>query len=225
MWNTYVLWSEDYTPPPPSAMFPPWNTSEILSPKRSFFFAISYFPPICRHCTVLWRAGYTPADRLTSWGVLYHPCTVPVYKLLFISQYVNQCCRTSCLPCFHSTFFNFPFSFFFHILHLSLFPSSAPTPPPPNGAGWYISPKGRGRIFKYDGPLLNFKALLYIKENNKSLTEISLNMDSLAGLVDNLLQKVGKFLDYGDRLTAGEADSVERSSRVVTGPACGETVY
>jgi hypothetical protein len=34
----------------------------------------------------LWRAGYTPADRLTSWGVLYHPCTVPVYKLLFISQ-------------------------------------------------------------------------------------------------------------------------------------------
>jgi hypothetical protein len=50
-------------------------------------------------------------------------------------------------------------------------------------------------------------------------------MDSLAGLVDNLLQKVGKFLDYGDGLTAGEADSVEWSSRVVTGPACGETVY
>ncbi len=35
---------------------------------------------------MLWRAGYTPADRLTSWGVLYHPCTAPVYKLLFISQ-------------------------------------------------------------------------------------------------------------------------------------------
>jgi hypothetical protein len=34
----------------------------------------------------LWRAGYTPADRLTSWGVLHHPFTVPVYKLLFISQ-------------------------------------------------------------------------------------------------------------------------------------------
>jgi hypothetical protein len=30
----------------------------------------------------LWRAGYTPADRPTSWGVLHHPCTVPVYKLL-----------------------------------------------------------------------------------------------------------------------------------------------
>jgi hypothetical protein len=34
----------------------------------------------------LWTPGYNPTDRLTSWGVLYHPCTVPVYKLLFISQ-------------------------------------------------------------------------------------------------------------------------------------------
>jgi hypothetical protein len=34
----------------------------------------------------LWRAGYTPTDRQTSWGVLHHPCTVPVYKLLFIRQ-------------------------------------------------------------------------------------------------------------------------------------------
>jgi hypothetical protein len=34
----------------------------------------------------LWTPGYTPTDHLTSWGVLYHPCTVPVYKLLFISQ-------------------------------------------------------------------------------------------------------------------------------------------
>jgi hypothetical protein len=33
---------------------------------------------------VLWRAGYTPADRQTSWGVLHHPSTVPVYKLLLI---------------------------------------------------------------------------------------------------------------------------------------------
>jgi hypothetical protein len=31
-------------------------------------------------------AGYTPADRQTSWGVLHHPCTVPVHKLLFIRQ-------------------------------------------------------------------------------------------------------------------------------------------
>jgi hypothetical protein len=30
----------------------------------------------------LWRAGYIPTDRQTSWGVLHHPCTVPVYKLL-----------------------------------------------------------------------------------------------------------------------------------------------
>jgi hypothetical protein len=30
----------------------------------------------------LWTPAYTPTDRLTSWGVLYHPCTVPVYKLL-----------------------------------------------------------------------------------------------------------------------------------------------
>jgi hypothetical protein len=34
----------------------------------------------------LWTPGYTPADRLTSQGVLHYPCTVPVYKLLFISQ-------------------------------------------------------------------------------------------------------------------------------------------
>jgi hypothetical protein len=34
----------------------------------------------------LWTPAYTPTDRLTSWGVLYHPCTVPVYKLLFIRQ-------------------------------------------------------------------------------------------------------------------------------------------
>ena len=34
----------------------------------------------------LWTPGYTPTDRLTSWGILHHPCTVPVYKLLFISQ-------------------------------------------------------------------------------------------------------------------------------------------
>ncbi len=34
----------------------------------------------------VWTPGYTPADRLTSWGVLHYPCTVPVYKLLYISQ-------------------------------------------------------------------------------------------------------------------------------------------
>jgi hypothetical protein len=34
----------------------------------------------------LWTPAYTPTDRLTSWGVLYHPCTVPAYKLLFIRQ-------------------------------------------------------------------------------------------------------------------------------------------
>ncbi len=51
----------------------------------------------------LWRAGYIPTDRQTSWGVLHHPCTVPVYKLLSIRQYVNQCCRTSCCAYFHST--------------------------------------------------------------------------------------------------------------------------
>jgi hypothetical protein len=34
----------------------------------------------------VWRAGYTPADRQTSGGVLHHPCTVPVYKLLLIRQ-------------------------------------------------------------------------------------------------------------------------------------------
>jgi hypothetical protein len=34
----------------------------------------------------LWTPAYTPTDRLTSWGVLHHPCTVPVYKLLFIRQ-------------------------------------------------------------------------------------------------------------------------------------------
>jgi hypothetical protein len=27
----------------------------------------------------LWTPAYAPTDRLTSWGVLYHPCTVPVY--------------------------------------------------------------------------------------------------------------------------------------------------
>ncbi len=27
----------------------------------------------------LWTPGYTPTDRLTSWGVLHYPCTVPVY--------------------------------------------------------------------------------------------------------------------------------------------------
>ncbi len=34
----------------------------------------------------LWTPAYTPTDRLTSWGVLHHPCTVSVYKLLFIRQ-------------------------------------------------------------------------------------------------------------------------------------------
>jgi hypothetical protein len=29
---------------------------------------------------------YIPTDRLTSWDVLHYPCTVPVYKLLFIRQ-------------------------------------------------------------------------------------------------------------------------------------------
>ncbi len=36
--------------------------------------------------STLWRAGYTPADRQTSRGVLHHLCTVPVYKLLSIRQ-------------------------------------------------------------------------------------------------------------------------------------------
>jgi hypothetical protein len=35
---------------------------------------------------VVWTPAYIPTDRLTSWGVLHHPCTVPVYKLLFIRQ-------------------------------------------------------------------------------------------------------------------------------------------
>jgi hypothetical protein len=34
----------------------------------------------------VWTPAYTPTDRLTSWDVLIHPCTVPVYKLLFIKQ-------------------------------------------------------------------------------------------------------------------------------------------
>jgi hypothetical protein len=35
---------------------------------------------------VLWRAVYTPGDRLTSWVYSTTCCTVPVYKLLFIRQ-------------------------------------------------------------------------------------------------------------------------------------------
>ncbi len=35
---------------------------------------------------VLWRAGYAPGDRLTSWVYSTTCCTVPVYKLLFIRQ-------------------------------------------------------------------------------------------------------------------------------------------
>jgi hypothetical protein len=34
----------------------------------------------------LWRAGYTPGDRLTSWVYSTTCCTVPVYQLLFIRQ-------------------------------------------------------------------------------------------------------------------------------------------
>jgi hypothetical protein len=37
----------------------------------------------------LWTPAHTPTDRLTSLGLLYHPCTVPVYKLLFIRQYTS----------------------------------------------------------------------------------------------------------------------------------------
>ncbi len=36
--------------------------------------------------TDVWTPAYTPTDRLTSWGVLHHPCTVHVCKLLFIRQ-------------------------------------------------------------------------------------------------------------------------------------------
>ncbi len=32
----------------------------------------------------LWRPGYTPGWQSNQLGVLYHPCTVPVYKLLCI---------------------------------------------------------------------------------------------------------------------------------------------
>jgi hypothetical protein len=34
----------------------------------------------------LWTLAYIPTDRQTSWDVLHHPCTVPVFKLLFIRQ-------------------------------------------------------------------------------------------------------------------------------------------
>ncbi len=34
----------------------------------------------------MWRAGYTPGDRLTSWVYSITCCTVQVYKLLFIRQ-------------------------------------------------------------------------------------------------------------------------------------------
>jgi hypothetical protein len=37
-------------------------------------------PEVCGHLPI------PPTDRLTSWGILYHHCTVPVYKLLFIRQ-------------------------------------------------------------------------------------------------------------------------------------------
>jgi hypothetical protein len=42
-----------------------------------------YFP------CALWTPAYIPTDCLTSWDVLHHPCTVPVYKLLFIRQYTS----------------------------------------------------------------------------------------------------------------------------------------
>jgi hypothetical protein len=46
----------------------------------------SAFGTLCRGMPELYstlgRAGYIPTDRQTSWGVLHHPCTVPVYKLL-----------------------------------------------------------------------------------------------------------------------------------------------
>jgi hypothetical protein len=44
--------------------------------------------------TNLWRASYIPTDRQTSWGVLHHPCTVPVYTVgaksitRFLKKYV-----------------------------------------------------------------------------------------------------------------------------------------
>jgi hypothetical protein len=43
----------------------------------------------------------------------------------------------------------------------------------------------------------------------------------LASLVDDLLQKVGKFLDYGDWLTAGETHTVQWRSCVVARPTVG----
>ncbi len=41
---------------------------------------------IANLCSCLWTPAYTPADRLTSWGVLYHPCTVPVYISCYLSD-------------------------------------------------------------------------------------------------------------------------------------------
>ncbi len=47
--------------------------SILCGPRKNMF---------CNRISSLWRAGYIPTDCQTSWGVLHHPCKVPVYKLL-----------------------------------------------------------------------------------------------------------------------------------------------
>jgi hypothetical protein len=58
-----------------------WKTKNMLLNYFLYIFSLR-----SRETRTVWTPAYTPTDRLTSWGVLYHPCTVPVYKLLFIRQ-------------------------------------------------------------------------------------------------------------------------------------------
>jgi hypothetical protein len=63
-------------PPRPGTFCPPSEPASRISMKAVFQLSIAR----------VWTHAYIPTDRLTSWDVLHYPCTVPVYKLLFISQ-------------------------------------------------------------------------------------------------------------------------------------------
>jgi hypothetical protein len=65
-----------------------FSFSRPLSLLLFYIFPLFPFSYVIPQMTLadVWTPDYTPTDRLTSWGVLYHPCTVPVNKLLFISQ-------------------------------------------------------------------------------------------------------------------------------------------
>jgi hypothetical protein len=55
----------------------------------------------------LWTPGYTPTDRLTSWGVLHYPCTVPVYCIscyLSVNKPVLSYLLSRLLPQYHTFF-------------------------------------------------------------------------------------------------------------------------